>query len=582
MEDISNIPTNDYQSDSLNFILHLIPNFVVIIDLQSGFIKFENEKFSLLGISKKSLYDFIIWESSIEKSIFFEKINNERYYSDEIKLRNTSNDVLFFNFSSKKIKYDNQDALIIFLDEISHVKQLENLLMEKDNFLQNILENTNCLIYTKTLEGKFNFANSKWREFLQLDYHEFIGKKHEEVFNNKSNIQFENIDLELIKNNSIFEIEEIIEKNNEKNYFSSIKFPLKDIYNNIIGIGNISTDITSYKITENKIEELAKLLKVERDYALKKSTTDALTEVYNRGHFDEMLVKEFHMLKKYNFPLSLIMLDIDYFKKYNDYYGHQKGDECLRKVAQTIKNTVQKTIGTIARYGGEEFVIILPNISNEKAFIIAENIRINISNLELEHKNSPISKFVTVSLGVSTAYKNTIISGEHLIGMSDVALYNAKEEGRNRTRTASINLNQIEDPNFLELKWNSLLESGNKIIDDEHKELMNSCNRLIKEFIKNQQDSSYLNLIDSIIKNTEAHFLLEEKIFSGTNFPLTEYHKVLHKDLILKGKKIVEKYQNGNLSLQELITFVAYDLFSEHIILEDTKFFPYLGENSEL
>ncbi|MBN2838448.1 MAG: hypothetical protein JXM74_06790, partial [Fusobacteriaceae bacterium] len=155
MEDISNIPTNDYQSDSLNFILHLIPNFVVIIDLQSGFIKFENEKFSLLGISKKSLYDFIIWESSIEKSIFFEKINNERYYSDEIKLRNTSNDVLFFNFSSKKIKYDNQDALIIFLDEISHVKQLENLLMEKDNFLQNILENTNCLIYTKTLEGKF-------------------------------------------------------------------------------------------------------------------------------------------------------------------------------------------------------------------------------------------------------------------------------------------------------------------------------------------------------------------------------------------------------------------------------------------
>ena len=133
--------------------------------------------------------------------------------------------------------------------------------------------------------------------------------------------------------------------------------------------------------------------------------------------------------------------------------------------------------------------------------------------------------------------KNTIISGEHLIGMSDVAHYNAKEEGRNRTRTASINLNQIEDPNFLELKWNSLLESGNKIIDDEHKELMNSCNKLIKEFIKNRQDSSYLNLIDSIIKNTEAHFSLEEKIFSGTNFPLAEYHKVLHKDLILKGEK---------------------------------------------
>ena len=268
MEDISNIPTNDYQSDSLNFILHLIPNYVIVIDLQSGFIKFENEKFSLLNISKKSLYNSIVWASSIEKSIFFEKINNESNYSNEFKLKNTSNDILFFNFSSKKIKYDNQDALIIFLDEISHVKQLENLLMEKDNFLQNILENTNCLIYTKTLDGKFNFANSKWKEFLQLDYHDFIGKKHEEVFNNKSNIQFKNIDLELIKNNSTFEIEEIIEKNNEKNYFSSIKFPLKDIHNNIIGIGNISTDITSYKITKNKIEELAKLLKVEQKFII--------------------------------------------------------------------------------------------------------------------------------------------------------------------------------------------------------------------------------------------------------------------------------------------------------------------------
>ena len=98
MEDISNIPTNDYQSDSLNFILHLIPNYVIVIDLQSGFIKFENEKFSLLGISKKSLYDSIVWESSIEKSIFFEKINNESNYSNEFKLKNTSNDILFFNF----------------------------------------------------------------------------------------------------------------------------------------------------------------------------------------------------------------------------------------------------------------------------------------------------------------------------------------------------------------------------------------------------------------------------------------------------------------------------------------------------
>ena len=114
MENISSISKNDYQSDSLNFILHLIPNFVVILDLQSGFIKFENEKFAHLGISKNSLYDSIIWKSPIEKSTFFEKINNKDNYSSEIKLKNASNDIIFFNFSSKKIKYNNQDSLIIF------------------------------------------------------------------------------------------------------------------------------------------------------------------------------------------------------------------------------------------------------------------------------------------------------------------------------------------------------------------------------------------------------------------------------------------------------------------------------------
>ncbi len=131
-------------------------------------------------------------------------------------------------------------------------------------------------------------------------------------------------------------------------------------------------------------------------------------------------------------PLSLIMCDIDFFKKYNDTYGHQKGDECLQRVAKAISEVVKRPADLVARYGGEELAIILPNTNLEGAIYIAKRIHQKIYNLYIPHQGAPIYKQLTMSLGVSAIIPFPEATYKSLIAAADRALYQAKEKGRNQ------------------------------------------------------------------------------------------------------------------------------------------------------
>ena len=126
------------------------------------------------------------------------------------------------------------------------------------------------------------------------------------------------------------------------------------------------------------------------------------------------------------------MIDIDHFKSYNDTYGHERGDECLKKVARAIQKTLKRPSDFCARYGGEEFIIVLPDTTQEGAMFIAEAIRTAVKNLGIQHEKSSPAGIVSISLGVATADNNLSVSYEDLIRQSDKALYLAKEKGRNR------------------------------------------------------------------------------------------------------------------------------------------------------
>jgi len=133
------------------------------------------------------------------------------------------------------------------------------------------------------------------------------------------------------------------------------------------------------------------------------------------------------------------MLDIDYFKKFNDRYGHLAGDECLRQIGTTLKAIVGRTPDIVSRYGGEEFVVILPETEDSGAQALAERIRKAVETLAIKHSESEISKYVTVSIGVASAYTSELSSPEQVVAMADEALYCAKEGGRNHIEAAANN-----------------------------------------------------------------------------------------------------------------------------------------------
>ncbi len=159
---------------------------------------------------------------------------------------------------------------------------------------------------------------------------------------------------------------------------------------------------------------------------------DALTQIANRRQFDERIVQEWNRLKREQLPLSLILCDVDYFKQYNDSYGHQAGDDCLYNIAQTLAKAVRRPPDLAARYGGEEFVLLLPNTSLEGAKDVAKKIQTHIQALELPHPKSAVSQYVTASFGVTSVIPTESIMPEQLLLKADRALYQAKAQGRDR------------------------------------------------------------------------------------------------------------------------------------------------------
>ena len=206
------------------------------------------------------------------------------------------------------------------------------------------------------------------------------------------------------------------------------------ILGNIVGFGLAVLMTSSERISYIRsliIELDQKINLILYNQVLQLSQQDTLTLLGNRRSFEDIFTAQFERCKVHNYPLAVLFIDVDYFKRYNDYYGHQKGDWALVQVAQTLKKYITQNDLAI-RYGGEEFVMLLPNITEAKAIEVAENILADIRSQEIEHQESLIQDKLTVSIGLTVYRGEEYIQQGDLLRIADIALYQAKNSGRDQ------------------------------------------------------------------------------------------------------------------------------------------------------
>ncbi|VAX00141.1 Two-component transcriptional response regulator, LuxR family [hydrothermal vent metagenome] len=190
---------------------------------------------------------------------------------------------------------------------------------------------------------------------------------------------------------------------------------------------------------QQQLEDANKQLEFRNEELQRLSSLDGLTGVANRRTFDETLKQEWNRTRRSESDneVSLILIDIDYFKLYNDNYGHQKGDECLKQFSWSLNKCISRDCDLFARYGGEEFVVILSNTDSKGALIVAKRLQKKLADEAIVHEFSSVSKIVTISLGIASITPTENNSPEDIIAKADKALYNAKEHGRNQIIVAS-------------------------------------------------------------------------------------------------------------------------------------------------
>lgn len=247
----------------------------------------------------------------------------------------------------------------------------------------------------------------------------------------KSDPRFEDIPIVMVTGSTE---QHCLQQSFEAGAIDYITKPIKriELLARLHSIRTLKAEMDRRKKRELELLRLKEELEQANRELEKLSALDGLTGVANRRAFDRCLGREWDRARRSGQPLSVVLLDIDYFKKYNDTYGHQRGDGCLISVAKAVSQVTQRSTDLVARYGGEEFAAILPDLGYEGSLHMARRFNRAVAGLRMPHMASQVSQWVSVSVGVATMIPSHGESPQHLVGRADQALYHSKAGGRDR------------------------------------------------------------------------------------------------------------------------------------------------------
>jgi two-component system, cell cycle response regulator len=357
--------------------------------------------------------------------------------------------------SKNKLNYENLSRSILTAIEVRELslrsKKAEQDLTQRENEYRTIIESVSDIIFKLDSEGNIAYINPAIKH-LGYDPKQLLNQPIKSLVKSelKNEINLQEIATKRVGPRATTDYQAQFKVNEGSNLFQfidsvSVLIEAKGLWDvpedqvmdrsakkTFLNSLCVARNITELKRVENELRQNHKKL-MKANLKLKKiSTQDSLTGIANRYSFDEYFSHEIRRAGRTKAALSLIMIDIDYFKNFNDTYGHQAGDKCLTEVATVLNKSLGRSGDLVARYGGEEFILALPGTDEKGAVAFAETLRARVEDLKIEHSDSAINKFVTISLGVFTCYPDPITTAEKIIEIADKALYKAKKQGRNQ------------------------------------------------------------------------------------------------------------------------------------------------------
>lgn len=322
-------------------------------------------------------------------------------------------EAISFNIYKFNIKPINLNKLLLNIQESVSSSVFREKLFEKMNLLDIIDENV--LISITDNKGIIIDASSAFCKFVKYSKDELLGENHKKLRHPDTPDSFYANMWCVLNTKKVFK-EEIKNLNKDGNvYWSTLTItPVLDERGEILNFIAIRQDITNKK----KLESL--------------SIVDELTTLYNRRYFNKIIEEEIRRVKRENLNISVLCIDIDNFKKYNDCYGHPQGDSALSQISLYLKEHASRASDYVFRLGGEEFCIISSGGKINESFVFMDSIVKGIEALKIEHKKSEVSEYLTISAGLIVLSADKITDSKHLYTCADEALYTAKNEGRNR------------------------------------------------------------------------------------------------------------------------------------------------------
>lgn len=334
----------------------------------------------------------------------------------------------------------------------------------------------------------------------------------------------------------------------------------------------ITRDISARKQDERELEQAReataaanRALAAANAELQKLALTDALTGLWNRRHLEQSIDTAMVQARRYGYPLSLILCDIDHFKSINDRYGHQTGDRVLIEVARRVGSSLRGA-DILARWGGEEFVILTPHCGERKAAALAEKLR----GLLADDPVPGVGR-VTSSFGVAEWMHDETL--DDWLKRVDDALYRAKDEGRNRVVTGAA-LTRPTAYTLLSLVWRTRYACGEPTIDEQHRELFRLANELLRISVAEPAPETMLAAWDALLVHAVEHFAREEEALRSRDYPELERHAESHRRLVARALELRAQEGTRGGSFGAMVDFLCRDLIVLHLLNEDRAFFP--------